>query len=84
MRTNFRPFVHRISRHETVPPELREEAKSLLKKPGRPVKKITPEILAEIQECRKILSVAATARKLGVTEWTIKKVCPPKPREEKQ
>ena len=74
MRTNFRPFVRRISRHKTVPPELREEAKNLLKKPGRPVKKITPEILNEIQECRKILSVAATARKLGVTEWTIKKV----------
>jgi hypothetical protein len=74
LRTNFRSFVRRISRHKTVPPELREEAKNLLKKPGRPVKKITPEILNEIQECRKILSVAATARKLGVTEWTIKKV----------
>jgi hypothetical protein len=73
-RTNFRPFVRRISRHKTVPPELREEARNLLKKPGRPVKKITAEILNEIQECRKILSVAATARKLGVTEWTIKKV----------
>ena len=51
-RTNFRPFVRRISRHETVPPELREEAKALLKKPGRPVKKITAEILNEIQEWR--------------------------------
>ena len=74
MRTNFRQFVRRVSRHKTVPPELREEAKSLLKKPGRPVKQVTPELLNEIQECRKILSVAATARKLGVTEWTIKKV----------
>ena len=73
-RTNFRPFVRRISRHKTVPPELREEAKSLLKKPGRPVKQVTAEILSEIQECRKILSVAETAKKLGVTEWTIKKV----------
>ena len=84
MRTNFRQFVRRISRNKTVPPELREEAKSLLKKPGRPVKQVTPELLAEIQECRKTMSIPKTAEHLGVTEWTIKKVCPPKPREKKQ
>jgi len=73
-RTNFRPFVDKVARHDTVPPDLREEAKKLLKKPGRPVQQVTPELLAEIQECRKTMSIPKTAEHLGVTEWTIKKV----------